>query len=132
MQMTTIDAIRIPGDASACIRTAAAELARWIEMLGGTRPTTRAHSDSGRVTAWLDNGIDLKPEHFRIEVNDGAVLRIKMVAAFCMGCRNASTAPAVTRPTVDRWTAFSDACAADVGNAFEQGLVSAFRKYPGL
>ena len=45
MQMTAIDAIRIPGDASPRIRTAAAELARWIEKLGGTRPTTGAHSD---------------------------------------------------------------------------------------
>ena len=77
MQMTAIDAIRIPSDASPRIRTAAAELARWIEKLGGTRPTTTAHSDHGRVTAWLDtDGTDLKPEHFRIEVNDGAVVRV--------------------------------------------------------
>ena len=77
MQMTTIDAIRIPGDASPRIRTAAAELARWIEELGGTRPTPGAHSASGGVTAWLDtDGVDLKPEHFRIEVNDGGPLRI--------------------------------------------------------
>ncbi len=77
MQMTAIDTIRVPGDASPRIRTVAAELARWIEKLGGTRPTTGAHSDSGRVAAWLDtDGVDLKPEHFRIEVNDGAALRI--------------------------------------------------------
>ena len=77
MQMPVIDAIRIPRDANPRVRTAAAELARWIEKLGGTRPTIGADSDRGKVTAWLDTaGIDLKPEHFRIEVNDGATLRI--------------------------------------------------------
>ena len=77
MQMPVIDAIRIPRDASPRVRTAADELARWIEKLGGIRPTIGTHSDQGNVTAWLDTaGTDLKPEHFRIEVNDGATLRI--------------------------------------------------------
>ena len=49
MQMTTIDAIRIPGDASASIRTAAAELARWIEKLGGTRPTILNRIEVGTI-----------------------------------------------------------------------------------
>jgi alpha-glucuronidase len=75
--MTTIDAIRIPGDASPRIRTAAAELARWIEKLGGIRPTIGTHSDQGNVTAWLDTaGTDLKPEHYRIQVEGGTTLRI--------------------------------------------------------
>ena len=77
MRMTEIDAIRVPGDASPRIRTAADELARWIEKLGGTRPTTGAHSDSGRVAAWLDtDGVALKPEHYRIQVEGGTTLRI--------------------------------------------------------
>ncbi len=77
MQMTAIDAIRIPRDASPRVRTAAAELARWIEKLGGAEPTIGAHSDRGIVTARLDTAeADLKPEHFRIAVNDGAALRI--------------------------------------------------------
>ena len=77
MQMTAIDAIGIPGDASPRVRTAAAELARWIEKLGGAEPTIGAHSDRGIVTARLDTAeADLKPEHFRIAVNDGAALRI--------------------------------------------------------
>ena len=77
MQMTTIDAIRIPGDASPRVRTAADELARWIEKLGGIRPTIGTHSDQGNVTAWLDTaGTDLKPEHYRIQVEGGTTLRI--------------------------------------------------------
>ncbi len=77
MQMTAIDAIRIPRDASPRIRTAADELARWIEKLGGIRPTIGTHSDQGNVTAWLDTaGTDLKPEHYRIQVEGGTTLRI--------------------------------------------------------
>ena len=77
MQMPVIDAIRIPRDASPRVRTAADELARWIEKLGGIRPTIGTHSDQGNVTAWLDTaGTDLKPEHYRIQVEGGATLRI--------------------------------------------------------
>ena len=77
MQMPVIDAIRIPRDASPRVRTAAAELARWIEKLGGIRPTIGTHSDQGNVTAWLDTaGTDLKPEHYRIQVEGGTTLRI--------------------------------------------------------
>ena len=77
MQMPVIDAIRIPGDASPRIRTAADELARWIEKLGGIRPTIGTHSDQGNVTAWLDTaGTDLKPEHYRIQVEGGTTLHI--------------------------------------------------------
>ena len=78
MQMPVIDAIRIPRDASPRVRTAADELARWIEKLGGIRPTIGTHSDQvADVTAWLDtDGVDLKPEHFRIEVEGGTTLRI--------------------------------------------------------
>ena len=77
MQMPVIDAIRIPRDASPRVRTAADELARWIEKLGGIRPTIGTHSDQGNVTARLDSDrVDLKPEHFRIAVDEGAALRI--------------------------------------------------------
>jgi alpha-glucuronidase len=77
MQMPVIDAIRIPRDASPRVRTAADELARWIEKLGGIRPTIGTHSDQGNVTAWLDTaGTDLKPEHYRIQVEGGTTLRI--------------------------------------------------------
>jgi hypothetical protein len=75
--ITVIDAIRVPGDASPRVRTAAAELARWIEELGGAKPTIGAQPDGGNVTARLDiDGTGLKPEQFRIEVDDGAALRI--------------------------------------------------------
>ncbi len=77
MQMPVIDAIRIPRDASPRVRTAADELARWIEKLGGIRPTIGTHSDQGNVTARLDTaGTDLKPEHYRIQVEGGTTLRI--------------------------------------------------------
>lgn len=45
MQMTVIEAIRIPGDASPRVRTAADELARWVEELGGARPSVGADSE---------------------------------------------------------------------------------------
>ena len=77
MQMTVIEAIRIPGDASPRVRTAADELARWVEELGGARPSVGADSERGKVTARLDSdSVDLKPEHFRIAVDEGAALRI--------------------------------------------------------
>ena len=77
MQMTVIEAIKIPGDASPRVRTAADELARWVEELGGARPSVGADSERGKVTARLDSGsVDLKPEHFRIAVDEGAALRI--------------------------------------------------------
>ena len=77
MQLPEIDAIGMPQEADARVRTAAAELARWIETLGGARPTVDAHSERGQVTAWLESaGGDLKPEHFQIEVEDGGRLRI--------------------------------------------------------
>lgn len=77
MQMPVIDAIRIPREASPRVRTAATEMARWIEKLGGSMPIVGSYSDQGKVTAWLDTSErDLKPEHFRLEVQDGTVLRI--------------------------------------------------------
>ncbi len=77
MQLTTVEAIRVPRDAGPRVRTAADELARWIEELGGARPAVGAHTAQARVVAWLDDGgRDLKPEQFRIEVEDGAALRI--------------------------------------------------------
>ena len=77
MQLTTVEAIRVPRDAGPRVRTAADELARWVEKLGGARPTVGARAAPARVVAWLDDGgCDLKPEHFRIEVEDGSALRI--------------------------------------------------------
>ena len=77
MQLTTVEAIRVPRDAGPRVRTAADELARWVEGLGGARPTVGVHAAQTQASVWLDDaGRDLKPEHFRIEVEDGAALRI--------------------------------------------------------
>ena len=77
IQIEAIEAIRLPRDASQRVRTAGDELARWIERLGGTRPTVGSDSDITEVTAWLDtDGTDLKPEHFRLQVEAGTTLHI--------------------------------------------------------
>ncbi len=77
MQLTSVEAIRVPGDAGPRVRTAADELARWVEKLGGARPTVGAHPPQTQAAVWLDEaGRGLKPEHFRIEVDEGAALRI--------------------------------------------------------
>ena len=77
MQLPMIEAIGVPGDAGPRLRTAADELARWIQQLGGARPAVGAGPAPGKLTAWLDDAAsDLKPEHFRIEVEAGAALRI--------------------------------------------------------
>ncbi len=75
MQIGTIDTIRLAHDAGPRVRTAAAELARWIERLGARKPTIGA--EAGDVTALLrTDRTDLEPEHFCIEVESAATLRI--------------------------------------------------------
>ena len=77
MQIQRIETIRIPRVASPRVRTAAAELARWIEQLGGHKPDIGTDSAGGKVAAWLEkDGTDLEPEHFRIAIEDGTALRI--------------------------------------------------------
>ncbi|MYH12329.1 MAG: hypothetical protein F4191_05760, partial [Rhodothermaceae bacterium] len=75
MQIGAIDTIRLARDASPRVRTAAVELARWIERLGARKPTIGA--DAGDVTALLStNATDLEPEHFCIEVESAKTLHI--------------------------------------------------------
>ena len=75
IQIGAIDTIRLARDASPRVRTAADELARWIERLGARKPTIGA--DAGDVTALLStNGTDLEPEHFCIEVESAKTLHI--------------------------------------------------------
>ena len=77
MQIQAIETIRIPHGASPRVQTAADELARWIEQLGGAEPLIGTKAETGIVTAWLDiDGTDLEPEHFRIAVEDGTGLFI--------------------------------------------------------
>ena len=75
MQIEAIDTIRLARDAGPRVRTAAVELARWIERLGARKPTIGA--DAGDVTALLStNATDLEPEHFCIDVESAATLHI--------------------------------------------------------
>ena len=77
MQIQAIETIRIPRDSSPRVQTAASELARWIEQLGGAKPPIGTDVDTGKVAAWLEkDGTDLEPEHFRIAIEDGTTLRI--------------------------------------------------------
>ena len=67
MQIGAIDTIRLPRDAGRRVRTAADELARWIERLGARKPTIG--TEAGDVTALLStSGADLEPERFRREL----------------------------------------------------------------
>ena len=67
MQIGAIDTIRLARDAGPRVRTAAGELARWIERLGARKPTIGA--EAGDVTALLStSGTDLEPECFRREL----------------------------------------------------------------
>ena len=75
MQIGTIDTIRLARDAGPRVRTAAVELARWIERLGARKPAIGA--EAGDVTALLStNGTDLEPEHFCIDVESATTLHI--------------------------------------------------------
>ena len=75
MQIGAIDTIRLARDAGPRVRTAAGELARWIERLGARKPTIGA--EAGEVTALLStSGTDLEPEHFRIDVESATTLHI--------------------------------------------------------
>ena len=75
MQIGAIDTIRLARDAGPRVRTAAGELARWIERLGARKPTIGA--EAGDVTALLStSGTDLEPEHFRIDVESATTLHI--------------------------------------------------------
>ena len=75
MQIGTIDTIRLARDAGPRVRTAAVELARWIESLGAKKPAIGA--EAGDVTALLStNGTDLEPEHFCIDVESATTLHI--------------------------------------------------------
>ena len=75
MQIGAIDTIRLARDAGPRVRTAAVELARWIERLGARQPTIGA--EAGDVTALLStDGTDLEPEHFRIDVESATTLHI--------------------------------------------------------
>ena len=75
MQIGAIDTIRLARDAGPRVRTAAGELARWIERLGARKATIGA--EAGDVTALLStSGTDLEPEHFRIDVESATTLHI--------------------------------------------------------
>ena len=75
MQIGAIDTIRLPRDAGRRVRTAADELARWIERLGARKPTIG--TEAGDVTALLStSGADLEPERFRIDVENATTLHI--------------------------------------------------------
>ena len=77
MQIKAIETIRIRHDASPRVRTAADELARWIEQFGGSKTPIWTNADAGKVTAWLaTDGTNLEPEHFRIAVEDTTTLRV--------------------------------------------------------
>ena len=47
MQIQAIETIRIPHDASPRVRTAAGELARWIEQFGGSKTPIGTDVDTG-------------------------------------------------------------------------------------